>query len=183
MQPNEIVVIDNFISVQTQDFISQQLQAATVPWEFLPDVTQRPEAVDTEKNIGFGHAVFVNNTVVSMSYWFLYPVLLEACSKQNVNVNQLLRIRLGLYVNTNSSKANKRHTDQKDPHLVGLYYVDDSDGDTVFYKDDISDEEIMRCAPKKGRMVLFDGLIYHASTSPVKKTHRMTVNFNFLSEE
>ena len=179
MQANKILVVDDFITDQTQNFICQQLQAEAVPWCFLPDVTHS----DKEKrNVGFAHTPFKDGSVQSTAYWFLYPILLAACDKNNIIVKQLLRIRIGLYVNKSSSTTHQRHVDNPMPHLVGLYYVDDSDGDTVFYKDGVSDEELMRCTPKKGRMVLFDGAIYHASTSPVEKTHRMTVNFNFLSE-
>jgi hypothetical protein len=183
MNIDGIKVIDDFISPQVQEFVKNQLVATGMPWVFLDDVTYGATSTDIETRAGFQHIPFTDGTITSTAYWFLYPILLEACSKNNIVVKQLLRIRVGLYVNANSEKPNHRHIDQHEPHLVGLYYVDDCDGDTVFYANDVSDEEILRCTPKRGRMILFNGSIYHASTPPVTKQYRITVNFNFLCEE
>lgn len=81
------------------------------------------------------------------------------------------------------------HVDRKCPHLVFLYYVSDSDGDTVlfnkrcehvddqFLEKDVILQPIQRISPKKGRVLIFDGLIYHATGIP-KRKKRCVVNFN-----
>jgi hypothetical protein len=86
------------------------------------------------------------------------------------------------------------HVDFYEPHLVGLYYVNDSDGDTVVFNetcDKVGLEqsvtyanqgkftELARIAPKKGRMVFFDGTHYHASMHPRSHPQRIVVTFNF----
>lgn len=183
MKLDGIKIVDDVVSAQSQEFVKNQLIATGMPWLFLDDVTYGGTATEIQPRAGFQHIPFTDGTITSTAYWFLYPLLLEACSKNDIVVTQLLRIRIGLYVNINLGTPNHRHIDQHEPHLVGLYYVDNCDGDTVFYANDVSDEEIMRCTPKRGRMVLFDGSIYHASTPPLKNPYRITVNFNFLSEE
>ena len=71
-----------------------------------------------------------------------------------------------------------------------IYYMDDSDGDTVIYnertlndydynkylKEDNFTEKV-RVTPKKGRAVAFKGDLFHASTTP-SKTWRPVVNIN-----
>lgn len=171
-----IKIIDDCISTQYQDFLIKELYASNLAWYFLPDVTLRGKL----DNPGFSNLPFKDGSINSTAYWFLYPMLFEACSKVSIKVEQLLRIRIGIYLNRDNDKPNSPHIDQSESHLVGLYYPEDFDGDTVFYTDSTGQTELTRITPKKGRMVVFDGSIYHASSYPIKSNYRTTVNFNFI---
>jgi hypothetical protein len=70
--------------------------------------------------------------------------------------------------------------------MIGIYYITDSDGDTILFNEffegnfDTNKKTIYRTiAPKKGRLVLFDGHRYHANSWPTKK-ERVILNMNFL---
>ena len=63
-------------------------------------------------------------------------------------------------------------------HYVCLYYVNDSEGDTIIF--DNNKKEIQRITPKKGRIVFFDGSLEHCSTRPSTRT-RAVLNFNFTA--
>lgn len=54
-----------------------------------------------------------------------------------------------------------------------LYYINDSDGDTLFFKDT---DIIKRVTPKKGRCVIFNSNIPHAGSNPIITPFRMVVN-------
>ena len=69
------------------------------------------------------------------------------------------------------------HIDMNRPHTTALYYVNTSDGETVFF--DENNNEIRREKPEQGKVVIFDGSIYHASSCPTTTTNRMTLNFNY----
>jgi hypothetical protein len=178
---DDIIVIDDCISKNYQDFVEKELFAEKVPWVFLKDVTYDVDTTKYHHGVhGFQHSVFTGDEgVVSSAHWFLYPILLEACAKEGREVSQLFRIRVGLYVNSGTSDYNNVHTDSDFHHWVGLYYINDADGDTVFFENDRATER-HRIAPKKGSFVLFDGSIPHASSNPVKQQYRTTVNFNFV---
>jgi hypothetical protein len=60
-------------------------------------------------------------------------------------------------------------------HLVVLYYVNDADGDTVFFNE--KNEIIKSVSPKRGRVVAFDGSIYHGGGVP-KNGPRCAINFD-----
>ena len=81
-------------------------------------------------------------------------------------------------------KPQTPHTDLKledgglIPHLVCLYYVDDSDGPTYFYDDDLN--LIKEISPQKGLAVIFDGDILHAGSNPIMHPFRFAININFL---
>jgi hypothetical protein len=66
-----------------------------------------------------------------------------------------------------------------------VYYVNDSDGDTVIFKErwlgkaDYSIKNIeTRITPKANRAVIFDGLRYHTGSVPTKN-NRVLINMNF----
>ena len=79
------------------------------------------------------------------------------------------------------------HLDRFEPHLVFLYYVCDSDGDTIIYDYKTEKEgdvpffedvkELKRITPKQGRVVIFDGMYWHTAEQP-KKDIRCILNFN-----
>ena len=70
---------------------------------------------------------------------------------------------------------NRPHVDQDYPHTVLLYYINDSDGDTYFFK---KKKIIDRVTPKQNRLVIFDGTTHHASSNP-SKGHRISLNLNY----
>ena len=83
------------------------------------------------------------------------------------------------------------HIDLPIEHLVILYYVNDTDGDTFLFdkRADYNDLKttavepndslniIKRISPKKGRALLFSGDRYHSSSGPTKDI-RCIINFD-----
>ena len=64
------------------------------------------------------------------------------------------------------------------PHLVCLYYVNDSDGPTFFYDNDLN--VIEKVNPSRGTAVIFDGDTLHAGSNPILTPLRFAININFL---
>ena len=62
-----------------------------------------------------------------------------------------------------------------------IYYVNDSDGDTIFFNDNL--KEIKRVNPKKGKAVLFDSNILHCGSNPINTLNRVVINFIFEGNE
>ena len=79
------------------------------------------------------------------------------------------------------------HLDRFTPHLVFLYYVCDSDGDTIIYDYKTEKEgdvpffedvkELKRITPKQGRVVIFDGMYWHTAEQP-NHNLRCVVNYD-----
>ena len=78
---------------------------------------------------------------------------------------------------------------------IHVYYVNDSDGDTVVFNQTFNDVSVEnsaafasqdrftiagRVAPRKGTMMSFDGAHYHASMHPMKAAKRIAITFNFV---
>ena len=68
------------------------------------------------------------------------------------------------------------HVDQHFPHIVGLYYPNESDGDTYFF--DAAGKVIHKEPVERGKMIVFDGQWQHSSSSPTKNV-RFSLNINY----
>ncbi len=77
--------------------------------------------------------------------------------------------RIGIPHNAHVDKPGKKH-------WVGLYYPNNTDGDTFFFDDDLN--IIHREPPDRGKIILFDGRYYHSSSSPSKEV-RFSLNINY----
>ena len=74
------------------------------------------------------------------------------------------------------------HVDSLDESKWSLvYYLDDSDGDTVLFNEFKSDRPekltiFKKISPKKNRVVLFNSARYHASSNPRVNSERRVIN-------
>ena len=70
------------------------------------------------------------------------------------------------------------HVDYSFPNTATIYYVNDTDGDTIIYgQDRLEIKE--RVSPKANRLVIFDGDISHTGCSPTQHKTRILLNSNF----
>lgn len=111
--------------------------------------------------------------------------------KHNVQIKEVIRIKSNILTKSTNDKYHSPHIDTSVPHLVFLYYVNDSDGDTYFFDKfysegfELDENELVvsrKVAPKQGRGILFNGHQYHASSSPIESNMRCVINFCFIPE-
>lgn len=67
------------------------------------------------------------------------------------------------------------------PHVVFLYYINDSDGPTYFYNEEL--EVIGSVPPSMGTCVMFDGGTLHAGSNPNITPFRYALNINIQLKE
>ena len=116
--------------------------------------------------------------------------------KINMSIKDLIQLRLGLFtLNKNRQPYHVPHVDYQNDGLkyTAIYYLNDSDGDTFFFNEFLDpnikrfingyDPSLFTVAksvkPKQGKLVLFDGRRYHASSYPESTPERMVLNINF----
>ena len=172
---NFIEVYDNILPSYLEDRIYHEVfEAKTVLWKYSDNITG-PEVTNDFPGFvcGFRDENFKNEFDS-----FYSQILYNFCSSQNIILYQELAGRLFLnFPLKNSENFHYIHNDLPEPHWVCLYYVNDSDGDTIFFDDD--ENEIKRVSPKKGRIAFFDGSIKHCTSTP-SKNKRVVLNFNFI---
>ena len=114
-------------------------------------------------------------------------MLSEVCKKMDFDNLKIIQGRsfLQFPLNLKDRTPDTPHIDiENKEHIVALYYVCDSDGDTIIYnerKDQGLEAKSYtikeKVTPKQGRMVIFDGTLYHTAEQP-KDNIRCVVNYD-----
>ena len=199
MSDVDVVEIDDIIPKLYQNQIEAETMSDRMAWFFSLETGRDAEhRVDTSYS-GFSHTVFHTNdgkpSDAAMTA-LLLPLLFAFCERTRHPFSRLLRIRLGLFPRANIDALHHNpHVDFYQPHYNALYYVNDSDGDTVVFNETFEqvpqDQSLAyaraqkftvakRIAPKKGKIIGFDGKHYHASMHPMQSSHRIAIAFSFL---
>ena len=182
---NQIEVFDNVIDIIQQETIKHKLLNQTA-WQYVDDVSIKDN--QHQRRPGFKHIFDRDN--LDNSLLLLINNTQEKIKHIKEN-NQIIEARSFLQLPLNTDFAgtgiDTPHLDRFEPHLVFLYYVCDSDGDTVIYNYKTEKEgdvpffedvkELKRITPKQGRVVVFDGMYWHTAEQP-KNNVRCIVNFN-----
>ena len=189
---NKILVFDDILDLEYQEKIKNILlgdetfEGYYFPWYFTQDVTKQKDK-DSQKRSAFFHGYVRDNddtigTIDSVFHYLIVSLLESACNKidkQSVNVIQG-RSFLQLPINYKGEREDSPHIDTSDDHFVMLYYVCDSDGDTIIFNEKEKSEKYTiqkRVTPKQGRVVLFDGAFYHTAEQPMDNV-RCVINYD-----
>jgi len=184
-----ILVIDDFIDKDYQEEIKNNLMGDNdFPWYYIDDVTAAYDE-GNQGRPGLSH-VYVeyndDNTseIVSEFHELFLPLLNKACQVLQVPKANIVQGRsfLQFPLNLNSSDDDTPHIDlyEGDRHIVVLYYVVTSDGDTVIYNQRTESDVYtvkQKVTPKQGRVVIFDGGLYHTAQQALRQI-RCIVNYN-----
>lgn len=176
-----IEVVDNAIPEYLQEFYEMAILGKSNGKRIKPLIDFHCKYEKTSPLFGdatpisFVHLLKTANE--TSTHFANFYQIIDIFSKQaQVQVSEVYtgRIYITTPLTTEASHYNP-HIDLNFPHTVLLYYVNDADGNTVFF--DNSGNIIKEVEPKRGRLVIFDGSIYHAAGIP-KKSHRSVVNFD-----
>ena len=173
----EIKIIDNCIPVKQQDLIIKELlQNKYFPWFYREDVTADFNIELSQQRPALTHYFILDKNPNSESLNLVLPIIDSLTKKQIIQCRGFLQFPLNLKLI--GSKHDTPHTDFFYPHTVYLYYVIDSDGDTLFLK---NSKIVKKITPKKGRLVIFNGDIQHTAEQP-KKGARCVINFDVIKD-
>ena len=198
-------IFENLIPKTFQDRIEEAYSNNDFPWYLMEKVSyvedgfyfKNPKITNP---LAFAHAVYGENQQKSNLFHVVYPILHFLEQKEGFEIKQLIRIRSRLTLqipNHGHENFNTPHVDMYSPDKFKtlVYYVNDSDGDTILFKEKfefyegapvVKDEDITiehRISPKKGRAVLFDGHQFHAGNCPIDSKYRMVLNFDFFIKD
>jgi hypothetical protein len=204
---DEILIIENVIPKSFQDGIIDKLQGENYfPWFTIHRVgnplafPRGTTPVYPDKNItddvGLYHLAF-DSEPKSVHFDFFRMVLEFFSEKTGIKIGKLMRIRLRYThpsIAHDDTKYAAPHVDfsTSAPYSTLVYYVDDSDGDTILFDkmyetsqgpfNPLFEEpltELLRVTPKKGVGLFFNGHRYHAGNYPIKYSTRIVINFDF----
>jgi hypothetical protein len=193
----ECLVLDDLVEPAVADAIERELTSPGFPWFFYADVNHgnrppedRPGAFGPDPrfadSFGFSSLLFPGNEPQSPPLQHPRTVFEAAMKRCGLKPTQVFRIKANLLVRSADSerKPFTPHVDMPRPHTVLIYYVNDSDGDTVILDKTFPEWQnaavLHSITPKKGRAVVFDGAHYHSGASPVRHDTRVVLNYDFV---
>jgi len=191
-----IQVFDNLLSPEDEDIILREtLSQKYVGVDNISPLKER--ITDTNSLPVLYQEALPGDGIKGPLQKYLKLILSVTKINSNINFGQAQRWKINKLSPTEDKSIDKwgLHVDQYEPHYSIIYYINDSDGDTVFYNDTLGDKfpnwmtllgkdkdlsywsELKRVSPKKGRIVIFDGRIFHRSSYPTTQD-RYILNYN-----
>ena len=180
-----IKIYDDLIPKHLQDYYELSILGRTTVEEEImhPTVDLRCKYESTANEPGVNSLSFVHVLKSSahrsnhLDNFALIPQIV--CQDLKLVLKEIMVARIYLILPYKTElKHYAAHQDFPFKHTVVLYYVNDADGDTVFFDND--NNIVQSVSPKRGRVVVFDGLLYHGGGIP-KKSPRCVVNFDILT--
>jgi hypothetical protein len=198
-------VYNDLISKNYQDELEDLI--GSMPWYFRPKIANFSNSVDGNDNFkdpnvtdapAFTHTFISKGIVHSEFFSNFAPILSAFEERENVRIDKIIRVRGRLTTpipGHTLEKYNPPHVDlmSETPFKTLVYYVYDSDGDTIFFDKfyehgqrrvkNIDLRNVFQHTPKKGHAVYFDGWQYHAGNTPVNYNSRCIINFDFTLKD
>ena len=198
---DNIYVFDDIIEKPYQELIKETLLGGDKPpavcepdqdfaWYYTSDITDADHDGPFQGRFGFGHEyVTPEEGIICKFHSLFFGLIKNSCKKLKMKEVDIIQGRSFLSTPTNISRddVDTPHYDIDAPHFVMLYYVNDSDGDTLIYneKSNYSDQfpdgiEFTlkkKVSPKQGRVVLFNGIHWHTAQQP-NHNLRCIVNYD-----
>ena len=195
MPSDDIIIVENIIPKDYQDYLETVLTGWEFPWVLNKNIVSGddPFVGSTKNPAGMNHFFYEKNVPVSNYFQLVYPLVLSITSQAAVPFNRLFRMRANLTF-SNGEGALLPHIDSFHPHWNAIYYVNDSDGDTIIYNETNDDfdagnkdiekiktdnfTEKLRVTPKKGQLLAFNGRYYHTASFCKDSSYRCLININ-----
>ena len=184
------MIIDKVLSDSYAKEIKDAFMSDIFPWYFNDHVIKTAQT--TVDPFQFTHTIFFDNEVKSDIYSLVRPMIYFIEFHTRLKIKRIVRIKANL-ITRNNSVLDVYRTIHQDITATDennnaknfksfLYYVDDSDGDTLMFADD-KKTEVLRVTPQANKAVYFDSNIWHTSTFPKIKQRRLVINFIFEVED
>ena len=181
MMTYPLKIFDDFICPTYYRNVRDFLCGTTCDWFYQDDLSQTKSGKVEE--FGFGRNIFeLPDGATTPNNIFFLPLLYQI--QDAVNGSSIVRAR-GDLTTLKHSFQHSPHVDIVDitqPYITTIFYVNDSDGDTVVFNETNRSYEYTeqkRIQPKANRLLTFDGKFYHTGSSPTKHSIRVVINSNY----
>jgi hypothetical protein len=195
------LIIDDFLPESFQKSINDLLMSPEFTWTFfnysvsqfnLDEYFYTNEPV--KEHIQLRHGFAKDDKITSENYKYIESLKLLFESHMRSKVTYIQRIKSNLLISQKGPYLQPPHVDVMDMlngntdclgYKTLLYYVNDSDGDTIFYNEYFTGEPVglltkqQQISPKRGRAVIFDSNQIHSGSCPSVNDTRLVINCVF----
>jgi hypothetical protein len=206
---DDIKIFDNIIPKGYQDALEELITDELFDWGYANDVVWDQSSLRKgqslkQVNDGFGHMLCVPKH--ESKHWpFIKPFVYHINEALGEDAKNIFRVRVNLMLRAYPEDMpwNNEHIDSPTPHYTGIYYVNDTDGPTYIFDQKVTDIQhknwtqdvvlnyinnteftvAQAVEPKKGRLVVFNGQRFHASSKPRDNQNRIVIAFNWQTQK
>jgi hypothetical protein len=192
----DLIEIEDFLPASYAQVLEEMIcNSGEFLWQYCattndpknPQITRRDDkSYDGDQ---FVHALYQEGARRSAFFDIVFPMFYFMEDKTGVSLGSVERMKANLLVQKDlePDAHNTPHIDIPDAGFKSLlYYVKDSDGETFLFKETYQSKGAKepltvrkRIAPRKGKAVLFNSNIWHASSNPRQNATRVVLNFIF----
>jgi hypothetical protein len=198
-----IKVIENALPQEEFDIlVCQTTNWGSFPWFYAPNSAYKQTKDDLEQ-FSWAHTSILEGRDNS-DYAEYHRELCDIIRTKYIEEETygIRRVRFGMHTYFPHPVMNNPHIDFSVGSVVGLLYLNDSDGDTYFFdaiydgptkptqeqlKDEWNKNKDMKVVesftPKANTLILFEGRQYHCSSAPTKNQYRQIMNINWYTTD
>ena len=169
-----IQVLDNSISLYSQELIEKIVTHQDFPWYYNPSTLNDGKRTSAIDKFQLAHLLVVNGEVNSE---YAEDILGCFVKMPAFATHRVWKAKLNLNFPYKKRNLKMLHHDTVDDRDVTyLYYCIDSDGPTRFFPNWWRTKKVH---PKRGRIVRFPSYTKHSATLPYKYDNRIVLNIVF----
>lgn len=197
---NNFKETDNFFPIILQKEIMKKYIYGNNKWIYTANATYKDDEIGTYMSTQWAKNYSYKDTEIfaltldpneKINEKLVNNIKFFTAKKFNEKINEIFRLQF-IYTPPDPKYPKNTscfpHVDSYEPHKTILYYLVDSDAETIFFDQtfkskseiDFSNNKILyKVRPKQGKAVLFDGLNFHAG-SVSRLSKRILLNINFI---
>jgi hypothetical protein len=182
-------IIDNFLPEEEFKILQEEILGRHFPWYYVENIT----GMNNPMVDGLYHSVYNKYNDTTSRTIELFVPLFKSLDSIGYTSESLCILRLGMQVPFPGISKDMHlapHIDTKNNNIdTALLYINETDGDTFLFNESFNGIDINsftikeRISPKPNRLVLFDGLQYHAASCPVVSQRRVVLNINLIKRK
>jgi hypothetical protein len=169
------MIVKDLLPQSYKKEIQDALLGDIFPWYFNKNILPNVEKSSSQ----FTHTLYRDNQIESDAFSLIKPMIYFIEDKTSGSFKKIERIKANLRTKNIDDKYELNiHKDvEQDNYKSFVYYVNNSDGDTLFFDDNT--KIINSVTPKENSGIFFNSNISHTSQAPIKNDCRVVINFIF----
>jgi hypothetical protein len=177
------------------DVLSELMLGSDIAWYWNDGTTYKTDDgvvfdSKTKDSSQLTHTIYHNNATHT-EYYHYFTEMVRHLEPHIGKIKRVIRIKANLMVKDSSYPDgfyNGAHIDYSGDNLLSfVYYVNDSDGDTVIFDEHLDGNphnlteltEVDRQTPKAGTGIVFNSQRVHTSSTPRFTDRRVVINYVF----
>jgi hypothetical protein len=178
------MIIDDFVSESFKLTLESLINAKDFDWQFSKNSAYSywnyGNTVPHDGVFQFCHMIKNIDGYYSKDYEIFKPLIYFFEFKTGLKIKGLYKLKVNMLTQRDITEEDNRlaiHKDMldRDDYVSFVYYVNDSDGDTIVYDED-KINIIDRCTPKANRCFWFKSNQWHNATPPKNHQTRIIIN-------